>query len=102
MKSPSPSHEDSEVGEMTIVVPAESSQTVRPLLTGYEDLEKWLRGFRARELARRDKPTARQMWIDGIGRLVPMLAGYCGMLLLAYPLDIIAAAFFALATISML
>jgi linoleoyl-CoA desaturase len=87
---------------MTIVVTEDSSQTTRPLLIGSEGLERRLRRFRARELARRDKPTAGQMWIDGIARLVPMLAGYFGIVLLAYPFDMIAATVFALATISIL
>jgi linoleoyl-CoA desaturase len=89
-------------GKMTIVLAEEVSEMTQPALGASTELENRLRRFRARELAHRQRPTRVRIWSDGMARLGLMIAGYCGMLLLAHPLDMVAACVFAVGTISML
>ncbi|WP_155370750.1 fatty acid desaturase family protein [Catellatospora vulcania] len=74
----------------------------RRALAASPELERLLRGFRARELARRSRPGAGPMWLDGIARLAPLAVGYGGTVWLAYPLDMAFAVLFAFATTSLL
>lgn len=80
----------------------EQTRPTTPVPRLSDDLEKRLRRFRARELAHRQRPTTRQLWLDGLARLLPLIASYMGMLALAYPLDLCAAGVFAMTTISIL
>lgn len=87
-------------GEMTVAV--SSSARSEPIPDRSDQMEAWLRRFRARELAKRQRPTAVWLAVDAASRVAPMAAGYAGMILLAFPYHLLAAAVFAVATISIL
>jgi linoleoyl-CoA desaturase len=65
-------------------------------------LETRLRRFRARELANRNRPSAARVALDLASRLVPMVAGYLGTVLVDFPANVPAILLFAVANVSML
>ncbi|MEO3926523.1 fatty acid desaturase [Micromonosporaceae bacterium B7E4] len=67
-----------------------------------EYLEARLRAFRARELADRQHPTRTRVAVDVASRVLPLLGGYAGILLFAFPYNLPAIALFSIATVSIL